>query len=104
MLTRTRRCNEINQKNFAYSVSHAKKKRRTCRRFSHQRVLLFVEQAEHRHVAALPAVLELGRTAATDGGPAGPSAEARRHRGVLLSVDEISDRAADNTGTGLVGP
>src|SRR5258708_12285610 len=65
---------------------------------------LCVEETKHCDVTALAAVLEVGRAAASDGGPAGPSAEARRHRDVLLAVDEVADRAADDAGAGLIGP
>src|SRR5882762_8552913 len=105
MPVRARRRNETSQKNFAFCFSRAqKKKRRTRRRFSHRRSYLFVEQAEHRHVSTLAAVLEMRCAAATDGGPAGPSAEARWHRDVLLAVDGVADRAADDTGAGLIRP
>src|SRR6266404_6976413 len=81
-----------------------KKKRRTRRRFSHRRSYLFVEQAEHRHVTTLATVLEMRRAAAADVEPAGPTAEARWHRDVLLAVDGVADRAADDAGAGLVRP
>src|SRR4051812_30876776 len=44
------------------------------------------------------------RTASADCGPAGPAAEARRHRNVLLAAQGKADRAADNAGAGLVRP
>src|SRR3954469_25847536 len=44
------------------------------------------------------------RTASADCGPAGPAAEARRHRNVLLAAEGKADRAAHNAGAGLVRP